>query len=219
MTTRAPLLLAVLALATLLGACGGGSGADAPSDAAIARGSLLRLGDLPSGWTAQKAGETTGRCDTIEAAKRKVSARVTSPTFSRNETTVASGTVYLFADAAAASTAFRSLTSQQTRECIADVLRSGLAKTSTARFGKPRTGDLAVGSVGDDRAAARLTLPATDEGVHVRLFVDVVYVRVGRGVEIELFSAAPRPFDAALRSRLAAVTARRLAANLAATAA
>ena len=49
----------------------------------------------------------------------------------------------------------------------------------------------------------------------MRLFVDVVFVRVGRGVQIALFSSALRPFDAALRVRVTAATARRLASGLA----
>lgn len=72
---------------------------------------------------------------------------------------------------------------------------------------------------GDDRAAGRLTIPASSEGIDVRLFVDVVFIRVRRGVQIELFSSALRPFHASLRSRLTAVTARRLGSSLVAAAA
>jgi hypothetical protein len=73
---------------------------------------------------------------------------------------------------------------------------------------------LSIDPLGDQRDAGRLTIPLTSGGVVVDLVLDVVFVRVGRTVDLILFLNTFSPFDEEVRGDLTSATVRRLSAAL-----
>lgn len=220
-------LAAALSCAAVLAACGGAADpprVDEPPAAAAeqahveraARASLLTVDDFPPGWTATTAEPSlTVRCAAAVAARRAATARANSPTFSTDQSTAVSETVYIFADEAAATRSLAALTAARTRDCLAAQLRRRLARTSTATIGKPVSARLAVEPLGDDHGAARIHLPAKADALTVEVVFDVVFVRVGHALQVVVFADTIEPFSGALRERLTEAATDRLRSTLA----
>jgi hypothetical protein len=198
---------------------------DPDKDEAIARAAQFRLEDFPSGWQqSDEEPESEGAdCDAIQDARNDVNARASSPSFAEGENTEAASTVYIFADAAQAQNAFDELSSQETRECVGDEFAdtvkeatkspAGAFDPDAVTVGEPATGRIQVDSVGDYSDAGRVTLPLSAEGIDVDYAVDLVFVRVDRGIALLVFGDVLTPFDEELRSDLTSKVTRRLAAE------
>jgi hypothetical protein len=137
---------------------------DKAADMRVARAGRLRMSDFPSGWQQSDEDQQskTGNCDAIKQAKAAATVCSSSPSFSKGDNTVAQNATYVFADDAAAHTAFQALSSRATRLCYAeevgkvftDEYRSSRpGDTSQATVGKPTTGEISIDRVGDERSA------------------------------------------------------------------
>jgi hypothetical protein len=125
--------------------------------------------------------------------------------------------VYLYASGAEATRRFARVSSADTATCLGRLLREGLVMT-----GRPQ--GLSVGPVdartvytdplGDERAASRLTVPVSGSGVSVTAVVDLVSVRVGRGIAISLFGGAVSPVNSEFEAKLVGTVVERLSTGV-----
>jgi hypothetical protein len=185
------------------------------ADRTIAGAALLRLDDLPAGWTATpQNGQARATCAAIRRLRARP--RAVSPGFARDDG-AGVHTVTIFPTAAEADRAFTEVVASANVSCVARSI-SEEARTLFAA-------DVAVGDVIASRLdaeplaqrteAIRFTLPLRRRSMHARLFQDYVYTRVGRGLSIVwLRWQFTRPDDR-LRASLAATAVRRLRAALA----
>jgi hypothetical protein len=188
---------------------------NAGADRQIARESTLTLEDFPSGWTVADNASKTAKCEGVEEVKRSTTARADSSRFGEGENTAVQNWVYLFADEADAEQAFTQLSGKDTRVCYAEGLTDALAAASGLTVGEARGARLSLDPLGDQREAARVTLPVTtEEGQDVDVIVDLVFVRADRGISLGLFIDVVSPLDGDLREQLTATSVRRLSDKL-----
>jgi len=181
----------------------------------LAKQSTLQLEDFPSGWTQLDDEEhSPSICRTVEDVKKQTTARVTAPSFAHGSNTQVQNTIYLFADEQRAADAFELLTSEDTRGCYVQVVTKAFSGTAGLKVGKAQSGRLSVEPLGDDRDAARITVPITAKGVDVDVVVDIVFVRAKRGMTLTLFIDLGAPFDGGLRDQLTATSVRRLSESV-----
>ena len=231
--------LAVLAVA--LGGCGSASesqSSPAPSktspdpapttksakqstvaDRQLASGALLRLADLPSGWTASDDTDESSDtpCEQIKTAKAQTSARSNAPHFNKGDDTQVSDTVYVYADEDVAKRNFVALASQALRVCVGHQLGDGMKKSvgGKATVGKAATSQLGIDAVGEQSAGAHITFPLSTQGIDIDVNLDLVIVRQGRGISLLLLIDSFTEFDNDLRSQLTSTAAKRLQTALA----
>ena len=183
----------------------------ARDDPALAKQAVLRLDDFPPGWNAERGPQNLDDgCEPLEAAKRVATARESSPRFNAGQATLVQNVVYVFADTAAARTAFEATSAENTRSCYAEAITGAFRNQIGVELGDTTTAALPIDPVGDQHDAARVTLPITAEGVEADLIVDLVFVRVRRALSLSLFLNVSSPFDPALRAQLTAAVAQRL---------
>jgi hypothetical protein len=220
--------------------CGGSSGAGTPSttttgttptttttqprsaaDERIARHAQLKLSDFPAGWEQQDKSpqKSQAKCSSVEAAKAAASARQPSPDFANGDTPQVGATVYVFTDVKTATHAFDGISGGNTRICLANEFTKyakGKGAAKGVKFGTATSGQVAMPPVGDKSALGRLTIPVTDtsSGMNVDLYLDLAFVRVGRGIAILNFLDSVSPFDDTLRNQLTRTLVGRLNAAL-----
>jgi hypothetical protein len=208
--------LALSAGAVVAGAVAPGAPA-ATADRAIAPRAVLRLADLPGGWTASPRGSSrsASACAGYRRARASVSARSNSRNFS-HVTSQASHTVYLYADVRRARAGFRELTSTASRRCVGAETKTKL-ESLRSTLGAARTTRLRIGRIGDQSAMDRIAVDYLDsDGAMATLTLDLVFVRAGRGLSLLALVDEIGTFDARLRARLAGTAGRRLRRLLAA---
>ena len=83
------------------------------------------------------------------------------------------------------------------------------------KFGTPTSRLLSAPPVGDDSVVGRVAVPVTAGGFSVTLNFNLRFVRVGRGIQILVFLAAPGTFNVALEGKLTRTATNRLKAELA----
>jgi hypothetical protein len=188
---------------------------DRSADRRIARDSTLKLEDFPSGWTEADDESGRARCEGIEEVKKATSARATSSRFGKGENTSVQNSIYIFGEEAAAEQAFTQLAAKDTRTCYAKRVTDALESAGGLTVGEAESARLSLDPLGDQREAARVTVPVTSQGVDVDVIVDLIFVRVDRGISIGLFIDAFSPFDDDLRGQLTATSVRRLSDNVA----
>ena len=225
------MLRSLIGLALVVVAIGCGGGDDEPERAATptatasptvtpaaddetaAEFAALKLADFPSGWTANENPENLeSRCEDVETAKERTSARANSPRFNTGQTTLVQNAVYVFDDEPTAQEAFTLVAGAETQDCYSEAVTDVFAAQAGVESGEPQIAPLEVAAVGDEHAAARVTLPIKAQGLEVNVTIDLVFVRAGRALSLNLFVNALAPFEAALRDRLTAATVGRLAA-------
>jgi hypothetical protein len=199
------------------------SAAGVAIDRRIARDARLRLSDLPPGWTADPTASTpitAAPCPGLSAARAAVSARTASPAFSLSagDTRNAQSVADLYADTGTAKHWFAEITGRGTRACLVRMLRKALptALPSSITVGPITDPSLPVAPIGDNDAAFRLTVPlfSADSGMTTNIDVDLVFVRVGRGIAIFSLGGVGSPFDPALETTLVTSVADRFATDL-----
>ena len=195
-----------LVLAAALAACG-----SSPTDAQLARRALITRHDLPRGWQAVQARGAI-RCPLLRATQRATSAVVHGTVFAhRGEAELTTG-VWMFPSPAAARRGFTVLAGGAVARCYSGRLVRALAAKSRFVAGRAVRTPVALAPVGDARAATRVALNISQGGATGRLDIDMAYVRRGRAVVTSVFVREGAPLDAALRTRLLRVVARRLTA-------
>jgi hypothetical protein len=196
---------------------GGSAAARAPApDRELAEQARLTLEDFPSGWTAADAdSRKIAKCDAVDAANRTASARARSPLFTHGENTETQTTIYLFADEQAARDAFDGISAQETRDCYVKQLTAAITASGRAKVRDVKTTRLSIDPLGDRHDAARITVAFTAHDIDADLVIDLIYVRVGRGLSLSVFLDVFSAFDEKLRAKLTAASADRLANALA----
>jgi len=176
----------------------------------------LKLEDFPSGWTAVDDDSGRARCEGVQRAKKATTARATSRRFGKGENTAVQNVIYVYGDEAAAEQAFSELAAEDTRTCYAKSIADAIASAGGLKVGKTESGRLSLDPLGDERDAARVTVPVTTaQGLDVDVIVDLIFVRADRGISLGLFIDALSPFDEDLQAQLTATSVRRLSDSLA----
>lgn len=224
----------IVGAAALVAGCGDDSSsgkADAPrentetsekrsgsaADERIARGGLLKLSDLPSGWTAADENEEAkqSQCAGVRRPTAHVAAKAESRRFETGSA-LAENSVYVYASRAQAEAAFAELSSQSTRRCVGEEFGRRIAEEGDEDLklsGKITTSELQAGSAGSETAASRYTIPLdAGEDFDIDFIFDAVMVRAGRKVSIVSLADAITPVEDDLRERLTSVVAERLGA-------
>ena len=217
LVSRAICLVVVSASAVILvTGCGSSSThtTNPAADQRIATDAQLKLSDFPSGWeqkgNTEESKNETG-CEGVAAAQASATAKKTSPDFEHSNE-LAESSAYMYSDMSGATQAFSQLSSQSTRTCLADALVKGV--TSEATIGKITSGQVSIPPLGDERAAARVAIPASAEGKTVTAYLEPVFVRTGRAVATLMLLNFATPFDTTLRDKLATTVVDRLDAGL-----
>lgn len=164
-------------------------------DRRIAQKAVLRLDDLPFGWstydddppsTSQK---TNPDCPGGRAAKETRTARAYAGGFlTDGDRSLGQQAIHLFPDPAQASAALEALTSRAERRCRARSTRRYALKTWADKVTAIRTTQFRVESLGDRTTATRTTVWFRDaDGAQVIAF-EQVYTLIGRALSISEFS-------------------------------
>jgi hypothetical protein len=215
-------LIVLLFAALVLAGCGGGddeeprakatpSPTPALSDTTLSANSVLKVSDFPAGWTEEpdpRPDET--RCEEAKAALDSTSGHTDSGRFTDRTFPSVIGSVYLYADEAAAEQAFEALGSVETHECVGEEFASVIAEQLGIEIGEVESEPLSL----EGTAGSRLTVPATVAGLKVDAVFDVLVARSGRGITFWVFGSSQTPFDEALRDQLIGTAVDRLTENL-----
>ncbi len=185
----------------------------AADDQTAADFAALKIEDFPNGWTANdNAEDLESRCEDVETAKERTSARGNSPRFSTGQTTLVQNAIYVFPDEPTAQEAFALVSGAETQDCYSKAVTDVFAGQAGVESGTPQIAPLEVAAIGDEHAAARVTIPVKAQGLEVNVSIDLVFMRAGRGISLNLFVNALAPFEAGLRDGLTDATVGRLAA-------
>jgi hypothetical protein len=208
----------VALLVLCLAGCGGSGSAAPPkpdpaSDDKVAAAAVFKLADFPSGFEDTGGGgdEATG-CAPIDEARKLATGQDTGARFESQQTAQVQNSAFVFPDEKTALKGYARVANQATTKCLADALTGGISSDPTAEVGGIRTASLAVDAPGDQSEGTRIVAPVASEGRKAEIYVDVVYVRAGRGVILAYFVEAFEPFDEQLRGELLAKLVPRLAA-------
>ena len=189
---------------------------DAEGDQATVKAVQLTLEDLPSGW--QDSGnddKNRSKCPGAESARETATATGDSPQFSASDTTSAESATYLYTDDAAATKAFESVASDETRQCLADELVSRLGDTTNGvEVGEPVPARVGATALGDDADAGRITIPLSRGETRTGIVADLAFVRVGRGLVLMTYANLAKPLPDVLRADLTGKVTERLTAEL-----
>lgn len=194
------------------------------SDRAAATDALLVLRDFPSGWAAEERDandeegpdldEETAVCLGVDVpllADNAVS--VKSDTFTKDEAEVEAD-ISIQATKAEADASVEILTNPKLRSCLQDSFRKsteyavknpsdGEELPEGFELGEATVADLNFPDIGDDSRTFRLSVPVSAGGLELEVFLDLVFVRVGRATGILTFVDVLSPFDEELAKELA----------------
>ena len=187
--------------------------AASPADARRARAALLHRADLPAGWTQQDTG--AGLDDPACAAGRGIRDTATAvaqaPSFSHGNAFGAEQTVWVFADAAAAEQAARTLSRPATRRCLAVALGRRLGGGTEAVDPSKATSTTLRAGIGPGSTAGAVAVTFRYQGSFTSdLRYELVVTRAGRAVAATSFLGLGSRFDPRERRALSGLTARRL---------
>lgn len=199
-----------------------------PSALGHARTELLRLSDLPPGWTtspASNSNNTTGDAQIAKCLGVPTSfitynpPQVSSPEFDQRSAGLSvNDSIAIFPNATILAAQYRLFASAKTVACFSQVFNSPALKSALARQIGPgaTVGHMVVTRAprppGRDRGAAvQLVIPVTANGTSLTITMQEVIIVSGlRAVTLNLVSALGLPFPATLTSHLEAVSAQRL---------
>jgi hypothetical protein len=200
-----------------------------------AREALLTISDFPSGWSAnrdksddadnEKFSQQLSTCLHAPAGllghESSEAVSEDSPSFdppdggdtSINETVAISRLTRV-------QQLLRVLQQSNATDCLASTLNSFI-KTQVAKSDDPDVraatiGDVEVGQVsfptyGDESVPMRATIPVSGNGLTIKVYVDVLFVRHQNAVIIMTFEASGSPVDAEVEQKFAKVAADKLA--------
>jgi hypothetical protein len=179
------------------------------ADQAIAKGSVLVIGDFPSGWRTQRSSNKAGdearaqtpECKDYVRAQKKARSNphVTAPGFAQGDSMYVDNSVFVFADEQAAKTAAQTVTGNEFKACLSKstkkVLEARLNKRGV-KFDdvKVDVGDLSADQAGDATTAQQAVVTVTQGSSSTTLYIDLEVVRVGRAVTTFSFQNSFTPF-------------------------
>ena len=182
----------------------------------MAHAATLRLSDFPPDWEVDDDSDDSAaraHCRTLDGAQAAGRAHAQSPKYT-SHTAYASSEALVFADAAAATRWFTELAGRATGVCAGKQLGGFVAETHGVKIGPIATASLAISPVGDQDAAKRLMIPVSQNGVTIKAFGEVTFVRLGRGIAVIELVRVLSPFNARVGTRLVTAAAARLANGL-----
>jgi len=235
---------AVALLACVLGACSGGGSSTSSSSSSGAAGStaspskadqgradgaVLKLNDLPSGYTAQKG--STGSSSSSDGADPagskdaqacfraatgkdadalgRVRTAKASATFANGTTGQITGAVQIFSDATPLREQIDALTKPAVQDCLAQAFKQQLAATNV-QIDRLTVTSTKLDGVGDGSAGFVASGSLTAKGVATQIEVEIDLVRAGNaGVTVTLFSVQG-PADHSLAEKAAKAMVARL---------
>jgi hypothetical protein len=219
-------VLVMLLVAAAVAACGGASGDQtagptattartqpaatrAPadvSDEALATRALVRLADLPRGWTEERGTVTRLQCGTFQpfsGAKALVrSKRLTHDHYGVQER------VAVYATVAAARDALRRLDSGTAANCLRRELRRHVSEEAGAPASPARL--VRMERLGPTATARRYISSSVNQYGSVIGFIDAVHVRIGRALAALVFVSGPSPPDVDLYEHVAQLAPKHL---------
>jgi len=205
--------------------------ADREADEAIAESALLTLDDFPPGWEAAPANDDEPDSDVLadvadclgvsEAELDPDNPKATSPTFTSSDDEEVTSEVTLTPSSGDASRALEILKSDAAPGCYAEAIKALVGRNLVASddvpenvtVGEPTFNRMSFESLGDDSVAFRTTIPVTVESLDVDLYVDFVFVRVGRAGIETTFQSQFAPFDTDEAARLTGVVVDRVSST------
>jgi hypothetical protein len=179
------------------------------TDQAIAKGSVLVIGDFPSGWRTQRASNKaadeaqaqTPECKNYVRARKKARSNphVDAPEFAQGDQMYVDNTVLVFADEQAAKTAAQTFTGNEYKTCLSKstkkVVEARLNKRSV-KFDdvKVDVGDLSADQAGDATTAQQAVVTVTQGSSTLTLYADLEVVRIGRALAFFSFQNSSTQF-------------------------
>jgi hypothetical protein len=223
------LSVAMVVVAAALAACGDASDRDgggaataaAPTrtttpaaalprgDVARAEHALVRLADLPGGWSEQAGNVTRLRCGGFDPFLG-ASALVRSRRLTQENTGVQER-IALYRSPAAAARALRRLDSSAAARCLRQELRRHVSEEAEGPAGPANL--VRAERLGPAANARRYTSEGIAEYGKFVGYIDAVHARVGRALAALVVVSGPTPPDEALYDRIVAVVTRRLNAT------
>lgn len=179
-------------------------------DVARARDALVRLADLPDGWTEQAGAVTRLHCGSFEPFGR-TSALVRSLRLTQEHAGVQER-IALYPTAADARRALRRLDSRTAAGCLRRELRRHVSKESGGPAGPAQL--VRAEPLGPGAQARRYVSTSVSSYGKVVGYIDAVHIRVGRALGALVLVTGPSPPDEKLYERVVAVVTRRLRTTL-----
>jgi hypothetical protein len=198
-------------------ACAGtspGTAQNVSGDKALGRTALLRLTDLPAGWSAIRRpnGPKTPGIDKELVACLHTSlplikhdrAKVSAPEFSNVDHGVVESELTYEVSRAQVVSDFAVLQNPQLPSCLAKafaaVFALGIKQSSDSSLsgitlGTTRTSTVPVPPVGDQRLGYRVLLPLTDAADQINAYFDLIAVHKGRVAAVFLFESTGAAFS------------------------
>jgi len=215
----------ILACVVLLAACGGSDErraatpeaatvtvtasptADAEADARLAEQATLVLADMPADWTEEgrNTGDDDSECEGFKFAQDDQTAQGSAPRFKGGPATHVLNRVYLFPDEPKAAQVKDAMGDPSTTPgCFGESLAQALADENGIEIGKVNAEQLDLRmDLGDDAAAAsRITIALQSKPISSQMVVDLVAIRVGRGMSLLAFVQGVEPFDESVQRQV-----------------
>jgi hypothetical protein len=180
------------------------------TDVARARTALVRLADMPQGWSEQRGNVTRLRCGSFEPFAG-ASALVRSRRLTQEHSGVQER-IALYRSTAAAARALRRLDSRTAASCLRRELQRHVSEESGGPAGPATL--VREERLGPTSRARRYTSTGVGNYGKVVGYIDAVHARVGRALAALVIVAGPSPPDEALYNRIVAVATRRLHATV-----
>ncbi|MFL5817037.1 MAG: hypothetical protein ACJ76L_05485 [Conexibacter sp.] len=180
------------------------------SDVALAKRSLVRVADLPDGWSEAPGAVTRLQCGTLQPF-RGASALVRSKRLTQEHLGVQER-VAVYPSVAAARAALRRLDSQTAADC----LRRELQRHVSEEAGGPASPARLVRAerMGKTGTTRRYISESVSSYGKVIGYIDAVHVRLGRALGALVFVSGPEPPEIPLYERIVQIAPRRLQAAL-----
>lgn len=173
---------------------------------------LLRLGDLPAGWTSAPSSDDDSCAGIQDLTDRyDVVAHADSDEFSQGPKQLSSG-AGIFRHESDAIDALEyvetSVQSDRFRECLND----GIEKESDedVTFGEIKVRRTSFPALGDGASAWEVVVPFAAEGTYATAFVDAVFIRRGNALAMVFFADVMSPFERSTRKSFARLVENRM---------
>jgi hypothetical protein len=219
-------MAAVAVVAFALAGCGTSKPAVNPrkDDPVIARALVLKVRDMPSGWTGTPPDKDAddpalekriADCVGVEVPSRDDAVTVDGQDLSKGTLSVSSS-VSLLASAEQAKAEMAVLRNKKVLPCIERAVRDVLdamfrEELSAVRIRSLTARPLPLPRVGDDRLGARIAASIVAAGRVLRMVVDIAFVRTGRAGMSLAFLSVGAPFPTSLERAVLRKVDKRLA--------
>ena len=180
---------------------------------ALSRSMLLRLSDLPAGWTSKPSSEDE-TCAGIEdlTDRYDVLANVKSDDFSTGGGKQVSASAGIFTHESDAVDALEyletSIQSDRFRECLDDGIRK--EGDEDVNFGDARIRRASFPALGDGSSAWEVVVPFEAKGTYATAFLDVVFIQRGNTRAMVFFANVNSSLEPAMRKSLARLVESRM---------